>query len=67
MGIWTSAVTQVGVHSLVGVACHHSIWVPSVPFCHIWNNGSHMLGSLLCQLSAVGLQLGQSLEGADGV
>ena len=28
--------------------------VPSVPFCHNWNNGSHVLGSLLCQLGAVG-------------
>ena len=34
-------------------ACHHGIWVPNVPFCHIWNNGNHVLGSLLCQLGAV--------------
>ena len=40
-------------HSLVRVACHHSILVPNVPFCHIWNNGNHMPGSLLCWLGAV--------------
>ena len=42
-----------GVHSLVGVACHHGILVPSVPSCCIWNNGSHVQGSLLWQLGAV--------------
>ena len=68
VGIWaSSAVTQVEVHSLVGVVCHHGIWVPNVPFCHIWNNGNHVLGSLLCQLGAVGCSWGQSLEGVDDV
>ena len=42
-----------GGHSLVGVACHHGILVPSVPSCCIWSNGNHMWGSLLCQLGAV--------------
>ena len=53
--------TQLGVNSLVGVACHHNTLVPSVPSCHIWNNGGHIQGSLFCQLgavSAVGTVLG---------
>ena len=48
---------HVGLHSLVGLASHHGIWAPNIPFCHIWNNSYHMLGSLLCQLGAVGCSL----------
>ena len=46
---------------MVGMACCHGILVPSVPSCHIWSNGNHMQGSLLCSwvLScAVGTVLG---------
>ena len=43
----------VEVYSLVEVACHHSILVPSVPSCHIWSNGNPMWGCLFCQLGAV--------------
>ena len=49
----SSAVMKVEVHSLVGVACHHGSLVPNVPSCHIWSNGNHVQGSLLCQLGAV--------------
>ena len=45
--------SSVEVHSLVGVACHHSILVPSVPSCHIWSNRNHMWGSLLCWMGAI--------------
>ena len=51
------------MHSLVGVACHYGILVPNVPSCHIWNNGNHVLGSLLCQLGAVMGAVGTVLGG----
>ena len=49
----SSAATQVEVHSLVGVACHHGILVPNVLSCCIWSNGNHVQGSLLCWLGVV--------------
>ena len=57
----------VEVHSLVGVACHYGILVPSVPSCHIWSNGNPEQGSLFCPLGAVMCIWGQCLEGAAGV
>ena len=50
----------VEVHSLVGVACHHSILVPSVQSCCIWSNGNHVWGSMLCWLGAVVCSWGSS-------
>ena len=60
VGIWTShAVTQLRVHSfaevhsLVEVACHCGISVPSVQSCCIWSNGNPMWGNLFSWLGAV--------------
>ena len=41
------------VNSLVEVACHHDILIPSVQFCCIWNIWNPLWGSLFCWLDAV--------------
>ena len=57
----------VEVPSLVEVACHRGISVPSVLFCHVWSNGSLVWGIFFLLARCCHVQLGQSLGDAAGV